>query len=227
MDQKRRIGIYGGTFDPVHWGHLEVAKRVSRLFEIEEVVFVPALLAPHKLQRAVTSHFHRYAMLVLATENDPGLKVSTFELEASDRRYTVDTVAHFQKEFAGKADMFFIMGADSWSEITTWREWEQLLSLTHHVVVTRPGFDVRTDHVHPAVRERIIDLRGVAETDGTEKVSKKGTIFISDAVMMDVSATDIRRAARDNRFSELEKWVPSPVAQYVKKYGLYRDSNET
>jgi len=99
MVQKRRIGIYGGTFDPVHLGHVDVATSALQLFEIDEVVFVPALLAPHKLTRAVTSHLHRYAMLTLATQDDAKLFVSTFELEAADRRYTVETVAHFQKQF--------------------------------------------------------------------------------------------------------------------------------
>src|SRR5262245_46321042 len=138
MVHKRRIAIYGGTFDPVHLGHFDVAKSVLQLFEIDEVVFVPALLAPHKLTRAVTSHLHRYAMLTLATQDDPQLVVSTFELEAADRRYTVDTVAHFKEQLGDAADLFFIMGADSWSEITTWREWERLLTIINHIVVTRP-----------------------------------------------------------------------------------------
>src|SRR5262249_33883995 len=132
MDQKRRIAIYGGSFDPVHLGHLEVARQVSRIFELNEVLFVPALHAPHKLSRAVTSHLHRYAMLILATQREPRASISTFELEASDRRYTVDTLAHFQASSAADVEFFFIMGADSWAEITTWREWQRLLSMCNH-----------------------------------------------------------------------------------------------
>jgi nicotinate-nucleotide adenylyltransferase len=227
MDQNKRIGIYGGTFDPVHLGHIEVARRVSQLFEIDTVVFVPALQAPHKLKRTMTSPLHRYAMLVLATENDPGLMVSTFEMEASDRRYTVDTVTYFQSEFAGGAELFFIMGADSWSEITTWHEWERLLAITNHIVVTRPGFEVGIDHLPAAVRKRIVDVRGPGEPAKAAAVPvANNAIFISDAAMMDVSATDIRRAAREGRFSDLVNWVPGPVARYIKKYSLYRDSNE-
>ena len=227
MDQKRRIGIYGGTFDPVHSGHLEVARRVSLLFEIDTVVLVPALLAPHKLKRTTTSHLHRYAMLVLATDNEPGLMVSTFEMEASDRRYTVHTVEYFQAQFAGRADLFFIMGADSWSEITTWHEWERLMAITNHIVVTRPGFEVGIDHLPAAVRKQIVDVRGPGGPAKAASVPVgNNAIFISDAVMMEISATDIRRAAREGRFSDLEKWVPGPVARYVKKYSLYRDSNE-
>src|SRR5438034_5400682 len=109
MDAQRRIALYGGTFDPVHVGHLEVARKVSELFEIDKVVFIPAQLAPHKLSRPVTGPIHRYAMLALATQNDPKLVISTFELDAPGRRYTVDTIEHFQRELNGSAELFFIM----------------------------------------------------------------------------------------------------------------------
>jgi len=221
MDQKRRIGIYGGTFDPVHVGHLEIAKRAVELFEFDEVVFVPALVAPHKLKRAVTSHLHRYAMLALATNDDTSLVVSTFELEAPDRRYTVDTVAHFQAQFA-EAELFFIMGADSWAEITTWREWEGLLSMVNHLVVTRPGVELPIIDLPGDVNTRIVDLRGSNEKRTKSPVGT-GTIFISDVVMIDISATEIRRAIRANRLTELKEWVPDPVVRYIEKYDLYRD----
>jgi len=225
MDHKRRIGIYGGTFDPVHLGHVEVAKSVSRLFELDNVLFVPALHAPHKLMQPVTSHFHRYAMLVLATQDDPRLCVSTFELEASDRRYTVDTVAHFQERLGDSTQLFFIMGADSWSEVTTWRDWQRLLSMTSHIVVTRPGFDVRSDALPESLGTRIVDLRG-GKTPDLAGFGGESFVFISDVVMKDVSATEIRCAARETRFAELREFVPGSVAEYVEKYSLYRDSNE-
>ena len=112
-----RVALYGGTFDPVHSGHVEIARKVSELFEIEKVLFIPAQVAPHKVGRPVTEPIHRYAMLALATQNDPRLSISTFELDAPDRRYTVDTVGHFQTRFGDSTELFFIMGADSWSEI--------------------------------------------------------------------------------------------------------------
>src|SRR5918998_1987542 len=144
MCAQKRIALYGGTFDPVHIGHLEVARRVSQLFEIEKVLFVPAQMAPHKIGRPVTEPIHRYAMLTLATQDDPQLSISTFELDAPDRRYTVDTVEHFQQALGDSTELFFIMGADSWSEITTWREWERLLTMTSFIVVTRPGYEAGT-----------------------------------------------------------------------------------
>jgi nicotinate-nucleotide adenylyltransferase len=203
MSERTRIALYGGTFDPVHLGHLEVARRVSELFEIEKVVFVPAQIAPHKVGRPVTEPIHRYAMLALATENDPQLVISTFELDAPDRRYTVDTVAEFQRMLGDDTELFFIMGADSWSEITTWRDWERLLKMTNHIVVTRPGYDV----ARPP--------EGLGER-----------IFFTDAVQKDISATNIRRLASEARYDELEQLVPRSVAGYIKKYGIYRDSNE-
>ena len=203
MPERKRIALYGGTFDPVHLGHLEVARKVSELFEIEKVIFIPAQIAPHKVGRPVTEPLHRYAMLALATQDDARLIISTFELDAPNRRYTVDTVAEFQRRLGAETELFFIMGADSWSEIKTWREWERLLKMTNHIVVTRPGFEIRP--APPDLRERI---------------------FFTDAVLKDISATNIRRLASEGRHDELEQLVPQSVADYIRKYGIYRDSNE-
>lgn len=199
----KRIALYGGTFDPVHLGHLEVARRVCELFEIEKVVFIPAQIAPHKVGRFVTEPIHRYAMLALATQDDQRLVISTFELDAPNRRYTVDTIAEFQRRLGNETELFFIMGADSWSEITTWHEWERLLKMTNQIVVTRPGYDVSP--APPGLDARV---------------------SFTDAVKKDVSATSIRGLASEGRYDELEQLVPQSVANYIRKYGIYRDTNE-
>jgi len=219
MCAQTRIALYGGTFDPVHTGHLEIARRVSELFEIEKLLFIPAQMAPHKIGRPVTEPIHRYAMLALATQNDPKLSISTFELDAPDRRYTVDTIDYFQRLFGNTYEFFFIMGADSWSEITTWREWERLLTMTNHIVVTRPGHEPTTAHVG-TIAGRIVDLRS-----GKGALGQKG-IFFTDVVFNDVSATNIRRLASEGRTEELENLVPGPVLEYIRKYGIYRELNE-
>jgi nicotinate-nucleotide adenylyltransferase len=226
MVAKKRIGLYGGTFDPVHLGHLEVAQRVSELFELETVFFVPAQVAPHKLTRPVTAPLHRYAMLALATQSHPRLLVSTFELDAPNRRYTVDTVTQLQATFGTSVELFFIMGADSWSEIDTWRDWERLLILTNHIVVTRPGYDVAVAHVSEELRNGILDLRGNREVPSAIREAAGKNIFFTDVVLQDVSATEIRRAAGAGRFDELKTLVSEPVAEYIKKYELYRDLHE-
>ena len=204
MCAKKRIALYGGTFDPVHSGHLEIARKVSTVFEIEKVIFMPAQVAPHKVGRPVTEPLHRYAMLALATQDDPRLVVSTFELDEPNRRYTVDTIEHFQRVLNDSTELFFIMGADSWSEITTWREWERLLTMTNHIVVSRPGFELTKDHVGP----------------------HGDRIFFTDVVMNDVSATNIRRLASEGRTDELVNLLPGPVLEYIRKYRIYRELNE-
>jgi len=246
MGAQQRIALYGGTFDPVHVGHLEVARRVSQLFEIEKVLFIPAQMAPHKMGRPVTEPIHRYAMLALATQDDPQLSISTFELDAPDRRYTVDTVGHFQRTLGDSTELFFIMGADSWTEITTWREWERLLAMTNHVVVTRPGYEPLTTHLG-LLSERVVDLRTFLEcgdsaplwsrSDAVDNKAAPGRrtprrdpemkgIYFTNAVMNDVSATNIRRLAREGRFEELTSLLPGPVLEYIKKYEIYRELNE-
>jgi nicotinate-nucleotide adenylyltransferase len=224
MCARNRIALYGGTFDPVHLGHLEVARQVCELFEIDKLLFVPAQAAPHKVGRPVSRSIHRHAMLVLATQGNKSLLVSTFELDKPDRSFTVDTLAHFQASFGHEADLFFIMGADSWSEISSWRDWQRLLTIANHIIVTRPGYEI--GEPIEQVRERVFDFRSRTDVKKLEVLGSTGNIFITDVVNMDVSATQIRQVAAEGRVEELVKLVPKPVAEYIDKYGIYRRSNE-
>src|SRR2546423_1337729 len=124
MQRRKRIALYGGTFDPVHVGHLSVARKLLKLFALDEVLFIPAHIAPHKRSFAVTPPLHRYAMLALATQSQEALRISSIELDAPERPYTFETLTRLQAEADEAAQLFFVMGADSWSEIATWREWE-------------------------------------------------------------------------------------------------------
>ena len=219
MEQRRRIAIYGGTFDPVHVGHVAIARRVTEIFQLSRLMFMPARVAPHKFDRPALSGFHRYAMLALATQHDDALCVSRFELDGPERQFTVDTLAHYGDRSGENVDLFFVMGADSWSEITTWREWRRLMTLANLIVVTRPGVDVETAKAGADV----VDLRGSSRVmvgvDGPK-------VFITDAVMLDVSATQVRDKAARNDYESLAKLVPMEVANYIRKYGLYRNTNE-
>jgi nicotinate-nucleotide adenylyltransferase len=228
MQGRKRIAFYGGTFDPVHLGHLAVAKETLKLFEFDQLFFLPARQAPHKLERDVTSPLHRYAMLTLATEDEPQLLVSTVELELPDRHYTVDTLDHFRAVFGETAQLFFVMGADSWSDITTWREWRRLLTMANHVVVTRPGHPISTDHP-PNLASQVVDVRGWDSQTASQALSEASVpkVFITDVAMMDISATAVRDAARAGSDEQLKKLVPERVANYITKYELYKNSNET
>ncbi len=214
----KRIAFYGGTFDPVHCGHVTVADRLITLFRLDEFVFLPAFHAPHKADRPPTSAFHRFTMLSLATLDEPKMKVSTLELEHGEKRYTVDSLPEIIAAHPD-AEIFFVMGADSWQDIRTWREWEKVLLMTNHIVVTRPGYDINFDHVTDAVRERVVDLR---EPFATAPTPGRLRIFVTDAVRVDVSATEIREDIREDDI--LDRWddVPEMVAKYIEKYELYK-----
>ena len=228
--RQQRIALFGGTFDPVHVGHLTVARELLKLFALDIVLFIPAHVAPHKRDAPPTSAWHRFAMLGLATQEDARLFVSPVELEAPERPYTVETLARLRAEFGQSARLFFVMGADSWMEIDTWREWERVLALTDHVVITRPGHVLGTEHVTEAVRARIVDLRGAGDEVIARSVEDhEAGIFFTDTVQMDVSATEIRRAlggGEDERLNATTL-LPPPVANFIEKYELYREAHET
>lgn len=229
MERRKRIAIYGGTFDPVHVGHLAVAEGLIESFALDEVLFIPADVAPHKRDTAVSPSLHRYAMLALATQHDDALRISTVELEAPEKPYTVETLARLQSDLGEGAQLFFVMGADSWSEITTWREWERLLLMTDHIVVARPGYDLNIAHVTPLIRERLVDLRGLQRKEIVTRVTGRDgpSVFVTDAVFMDVSATFIRESIGTRGDLEWVSLVPPQVSDYIRKYRLYKRVYET
>ena len=229
MERERRIALYGGTFDPVHAGHIAVARNLLELFALGEVLFIPAHVAPHKRDRRVSQGLDRHAMLALATQGEPRFRVSTVELEAPERPYTVETLAAFRETLGSGSRLFFVMGADSWEEITTWREWERVLSLAEHLVVTRPGYELPVGHVTPEVRARVRDLRGATRAEAEAALSEPDgpRVYLTDVARVDLSATDIRRAvAGGGGAGKLEGLVAPPVAEYILKYGLYREADE-
>lgn len=215
--QIHRIAYFGGTFDPVHVGHLEIGRTLTEKFRLDQFFFLPAFHAPHKPDRTPTSEFHRIAMLSLSTQTDEKLFVSALEVEKRQKRYTIDTIDEL-KRIHKHDNLFFVMGADSWTDIRTWREWENVLLACNHIVVTRPGYEIKSDHVTDAVRERIIDLRG-RNLDSLE--SDRTQILFSDAVQADISASSLRADLADG-ILDRQTGLPTEVANYIEKYDLYR-----
>ena len=213
---KPRVAIYGGSFDPVHNGHIAIGRKLLPMFALDKFIFVPAFHAPHKPHRKPTSAFHRYAMLCLATKDDDRIEVSQMEFEAPEKPYTIDTLSRLVS-IMPETDIYFVMGADSWQDIRTWRQWEDVLLLTDHIVVTRPGFPIDFEHVTDAARERIVELRGGRhfEPDGGKH------IYITDAVELSISATEIRADIREGGGSHLSE-MPDEVAKYIEKYQIYK-----
>jgi nicotinate-nucleotide adenylyltransferase len=212
-----RIAFFGGTFDPVHNGHLKIARTLVEFFRLDRFYFLPAFHAPHKADRKPTSAYHRFAMLSIATENDRDIFVSTHELDRGEPRYTVDTIPELSAAFRN-SKLFFVMGADSWMDIGTWRRWEDLLLMTNHIVVARPGVEISAGHVTDRVRQRIEDVRGKSVSNPERD---DHAIYFTDAAHFDTSSTLLRDDLSDGELDR-DTDIPVEVANYIEKYELYR-----
>ncbi len=219
-----RIGIYGGTFDPIHYGHLRVAATICEAFALDRFFFVPAFVPPHKRDRQISAPYHRYAMVVLATLNHPQiartkLTVLTIELEAPTRPYTIETLQRLQT-IHPTADLFFVMGADSFAEVNLWRDYERLLTKYNIIVAARPPADeVSAQHLSAKCQSHVVDLRGGQRPDLAAFDEPK--VFLTDYVAVEIAATQVREAVR--REQPIAEFVPPDVARYIASYDLYRN----
>src|SRR5437870_1399076 len=176
-----RIAILGGTFDPIHNGHLAAAQSVEELFQVDELHFVPTFSPPHKQSRGITSPFHRFAMVSLATISFERFRASTMEVDALERRYTVETLDAMKHTYPG-AELLFIIGTDMYQEIETWRNYRRLFELAHLVIVNRPGFPFRED-VAPS--KILTENQPVTLPD-------EAAVFYLPFVQQPISSTEIR-----------------------------------
>jgi len=215
-----RLGVYGGTFDPVHNGHIAVAERVMARFRFDELRFVPATVPPHKRGREIAHAGHRVAMLALAAQGRSDWTISTVEIDCEPPHYSVDTVAKLHEHTPSAAPLYFIIGADSFEDLPQWREYLRLIESCHIIVTARPGYRLDTAHLPEAVRRKVVDLRGAEVGDVPVHAAPEGTtIYLTDDAFVDVSATDVRERARNG--DELDGLVPHAVAEYLTKQELY------
>jgi nicotinate-nucleotide adenylyltransferase len=199
---RRRLGIYGGTFDPVHVGHLIIASEIRATLGLDEVLFVPASVPPHKDLTRVTPASHRLAMLRLAVANEPGFSVDTIELDRPGRSFTAETLKAIQDREPG-ANLWFIMGGDSLAEFRTWRTPEVIVTAARLAVAVRPGWDVD-------ITRAAIDVPETA-----------GRVDVMPTPLVDIASHELRDRVRDGR--PIRYLVPSDVAQYITSHGLYRE----
>lgn len=220
-----RLGVFGGTFDPIHEGHLAIAGAADARFRFDRLLFVPASTPPHKVGREITSPFHRFAMAAVATAGRETWALSTIEVAAPSRPYSVDTVATLASRYPGAAPLYFLIGADSFEDLPLWHEYLRLVESCHIIVSARPGYEPRAESLDEAVRRRIVDLRGTRPGDGFPAAPDTETrIYLTEDVHVDVSSTDVRQAARAG--GDLAPAVPGPVADYIRKHRLYGRENE-
>lgn len=204
----------------MHNGHVEVVRTIVRSFALDQLLIIPAHRPPHKGSRAMAGEYHRFTMAVLASLDQPRVLVSTIELETPDRPYTFETIESLRNAFGPDTRLFFIMGADSFEEVNTWREPARLLSSTNVIVITRPGHDVGASHLDDRFRSTIVDLRGREGELPARVDSKAPHIYVTGNININVSSTEIRRRVRDGQ--SIEDMVPPRVADYISKYELYR-----
>ena len=225
----RRIALFGGSFDPIHHGHLAVARAADRRFNFDEINFIPSSRPPHKLKQHLAPFPHRFAMVALACAEHPHFVPSLAEagedFSGSQLHYSVDTVRYFRHANHGHGDrIYFIIGADAFLDIPMWKEYEALLGLCDFIVANRPG--IRAEALRLVIPPDLMarrDAKKEAEAGHPSPVVAhllRTTVYLLESVSSDVSATDIRRRA--NRGQAIHGLVSARVEEYILKQGLYR-----
>ena len=196
-----KLGIYGGTFNPLHTGHLLIAQEFYEQCELDRVIFIPSARPPHKRLSDVLAPEHRYQMALAATMNDQRFEVSDMEIQRPGLSYTIETLEAFRQTYGQESALYFAIGADSLVDIASWRRPDQVFELATIVVVPRPGFDIR--RAPEPWRDRVIVLR-------TRE--------------LDISSTDIRKRVAQGR--SVRYLVPDPVERYINDHGLYQSAEK-
>lgn len=214
MSASRRLGIFGGTFDPIHVGHLEAVDAARHALRLDQVLLIPSADPPHRPADPMASGFHRFALIALAIEDSDTLRVSDMELLRTGPSYTADTLRAITRQGWQASQIFFILGSDAFAEIATWREFPAVLDAAHFVVVARPGttLDVAAART-PAVRARL--RLPEQETSGASGTS----IFLVEARTREVSSSTIR--ARLAARQSIDDLVPATVARHIAAHHLY------
>ena len=218
MSRPRRIGLLGGTFDPIHLGHLALATAARTALALDEVRVVPSRVPPHR-PRPGASVYHRFAMAALAAIGDPQLIVDDIEAQDPDRSYTAVTLRRLHASGLSASQIFFIAGADAFAEIATWRDYPQVLEAAHFVVISRGGRTASSMRTAlPDLASRMILLPSTSAADAGDVAQR--TLLLMDTPIQNVSSTAIRARAAEGL--SLEGLVPPPVADYIAKHDLYR-----
>ena len=220
-----KIGILGGTFDPIHLGHLRAAVEIQEGFGLDAVYLIPAALPPHKLRSDIAAPEDRLEMVRRATEDIPELRVSDIEIKRQGPSYTIDTICAFREKLPPRVWVYLIMGIDAFLEINTWKSYEDLLHIVPSIVINRPAPDGR---IQPSLENAIETLMRSGELEGYECSMStpcythcdKQPIFTYNVTPMEISSTRIRELIKKGR--RIDYLVPPRVHAYITAKGLYR-----
>jgi len=211
-----RQGILGGTFDPIHVGHLRLAEEVGEAFGLEKVYLIPAASPPHKGGKEITAFHHRFEMTRIAVEGSSLL--SAFDLEGRRKglSYSIETLKEFHRLHPSDLDLFFILGADAFLEIETWKDYRALFRYAHFVVIQRPGIPAGKTETHLFS----LGISFTKETEGRFVGPSGNVVFFTETTLMDISSTEIREKVAEGK--SIRYLVPESVRCYIVKNGLYR-----
>ena len=214
MNEPPRIALVGGTFDPIHYGHLDAADAARRALSLDEVLLVPTNDPPHRPARPHASAFHRFALTALAISDRAGYRVTDLELSRVGRSYTIDTLEALHAQGWPASQIFFVLGADAFADIATWHRFPDVLEAAHFVVIARPGTAIESAMARvPMLRARVRETTVAAR-------NQPGTgIFLVEARTRDVSSTTIR--ARLAAGQPIDDLVPTMVARHILAHHLY------
>lgn len=199
-ESKYNIGLMGGTFNPVHSGHLLAAKEAKEKFDLEKVIFIPSNLSPHKEDKDLISASHRFNMTALALNGKEDFFISDIEIKRGGKSYTIDTVREFKKIYGQKANLYFIAGVDAINEIDTWKDFNKLIKICHFIGITRPESKLRI----------------------LQKYLK--AVSLLDVETLPISSTEIRDRARKGM--PIGHLVPEKVAEYIFEHRLYQERGD-
>jgi nicotinate-nucleotide adenylyltransferase len=210
-----RLGLFGGTFNPIHFGHLRAAEEVAEAFRLERLLFIPAARPPHKKALAVTPFAHRLAMLHLAVAEHPCFEISDIENQRTEKSYSIETLRIFRRQYGEAAQIYFIVGLDAMLEIDTWREYREIFTLCHFVVLDRPGSD-------PQELSQILCHKIGCLQEAPNLVFRHPSgnrIHFFPITRLDISSTLIRGLASHGL--SLRFLLPEAVRRYILKNKLY------
>jgi nicotinate-nucleotide adenylyltransferase len=205
VSRKTRIGVLGGTFNPMHMGHLILAEEVCKRHHLSKVIFIPAYIPPHKYVNNLADARHRYQMVKAAVNENDKFEVSDLEIRREGKSYTIDTVQEILHHYGEGCEVFLIIGADSLNELELWKDIRKLSQLCHFVIVNRPGYSTDTSDK-------------LAELIGNENILDIERLRI-EIEPVGVSSTEIRKRLKDG--AEIKGLVPECVEAYIEEYGLY------
>lgn len=213
-----RIGLFGGTFNPIHLGHLRAAEEIQENFQLKKVIFIPARIPPHKQKEAIVSPKHRLNMVRLAIKDNPGFTISDFEIKRDSKSYSILTIEYFRKKLGLKTSLFFLMGMDSFLEITTWKDFARLFSLANFIIMSRPGYPKKEiSELLPVDVAKNFHYNSQGDCYVHSSLHK---IFFQEITLLDFSSSAIRNRIKAKL--SIRYLVSPKIEGYIKRYDLYQ-----